>query len=361
MLSRNSKKKSRIGNDLSPMLADYRLQIRSNSIIRYPVYPPRSVAKQAMDKEARKHLKLFTKKGEEEKVKTYSGTLCPGARKRLTKAIEFLVLRTKENIRLNPVTNKKQTFRITFLTLTVYSTDRNIEGKEAHSTLLEPFLQWMRRNYDIKLYVWKAELQKRGQIHYHLTFDGFIDYREIRSEWNRLQRKAGYLDSFFAKYGRWNPSSTHIHSVRKIKNTSGYLTKEIAKSFQNEQQLGGKVWDCSKALKGEKYYSVLETNEHIAEIQDLIQKKEAYVKEIDHCIIYTTRTVPAKHILTAKEEAAFDNLLFGIPIPKQYQPPPLYEPKIVIRLKPGQCYGPTLQTLFDFNSISWRAGNGEVN
>ena len=308
------------------MFAEPYLQIRSNTIFQYNLAPriPRSVE---MKNLLSQHLR---------QQNTYSGTLTPGAKKRLTKAIEFLMMATKHQTIVNPVTSRSQPFRLSFITLTVSETERNLTGKEAHSKLLEPFLQWMRRVHNVNMYVWKAELQKRGQIHYHITGDTFIHWREIQNKWNELQKNAGYLENFFKKYGHYKPNSTDVHSVRKMHNMGGYLLKEIVKSFQNEKSLGGKVWDCSMNIKASKYYTTIADSCYSDKLELLIKEKKCKFLATDHCTIYRIIDRPAHEVLTDRDKAEFmqhiDNVRGVVAVP--VKPKAVRKKEIVYDIEP---------------------------
>lgn len=265
------------------------LQIRANSIYSFQINEDRSYTGRSIQSLLTQNLREHA---------TYTGTLKQGAKKRLTKAIDFMVMSTKERKIFNPVTHRKQPFQVGFITLTFHSTNRNITGKEAHKTCLEPFIKWMRQVHGCKSYIWKAELQKRGQIHYHLTTDVFIHWKAMRDKWNELQHRAGYLDTFFAKYGHWDANSIDVHSTKSKLGLSGYLIKEIAKSFQNEKTIGGKVWDCSMNLKVCKYFSVNERMDY-AFVNQMVKDKEMKVIETDHCFIYQFFNKPASCILSS--------------------------------------------------------------
>ena len=217
----------------------------------------------------------------------YTGVVTAGAKKRLTKAIENLVQATPVKKVPNFKTGELVPFKLSFLTLTI--TDNvKITGKEAHKTLLAPFLQWLRRAHNVQAYIWKAELQKRGTLHYHITSDAHIHWEIVRSKWNELQRGAGYLDRYYKKKGHYNANSTDIRRVEKITNMAGYLIKEVAKSFQNEKSIGGKVWDCSQNLKAAKYYTTLADSIYEAKINMAIRK--GVIVQVpcksDHCRIF---------------------------------------------------------------------------
>lgn len=285
------------------------IQIRSNQIFQYNLIPRLPVSSEIQALRDEKQSKLYQNMIE---CPTYSGTLKAGAKKRLTKAIEFMVMSTTEKFVLDPATGSYRKFRMSFITLTVYSTDRMIDGKEAHKTVLEPFLQWMRRKHKCFLYLWKAELQKRGQIHYHITSDVFINHKDIRDKWNDLQKKAGYLDSFHQKYGHYNPNSTDVHSVKKIVNLSGYLIKEIVKGFQNNASLGGKVWDCSLNLKSAKYFVTVADGHYQERIAEMIDKNEVQAVYTDHCTIFRVINKPAHVVLSDRDKAEYEQIMYNV-------------------------------------------------
>jgi hypothetical protein len=150
-------------------------------------------------------------------------------------------------------------FKLSFITLTIHSPNKIITAKDGHKNCLEPFLQWARRQYGLNTYLWKAEHQKRGQLHYHITSTSYIPMKEIQKKWNELQARNGYLDHYYRKKGHYNAPSTKINKVWRENDLAGYMTKEFAKCYQNEKSVGGKVWDCSKNLKCGDYYT-LETD-----------------------------------------------------------------------------------------------------
>lgn len=275
------------------------LQIRSNSIIAYTLNEDRNFHRSIQA--------LLTENLR--KQETYTGKICPGTKKRLIKAIDFMVSINPERKIFNPVAHRNQKFRVGFLTLTIGSRyDRIIEGKEAHKNLLEPFIKWMRQVHGVKSYLWKAELQKRGQIHYHLTIDQFIHWRAIRDKWNELQCRGGYIDSYFKRYGHYDPNSVDIHAVKNMGGLGHYLKKEIAKAFQNEKSIGGKVWDCSLNIKKAKWFTVNENMDY-AYTNQMVKDGEMIVRETDHCYIYEFLKQPASVFLNDRYKKDYDGYL----------------------------------------------------
>jgi hypothetical protein len=191
------------------------------------------------------------------------------------RAIDYLLL-TATNKSNSAIINWKDVkFRIAFITLTLPAVQVHSDN-EIKRECLNQFLINAKRLWDVEKYVWRAERQVNGNIHFHIIVDKFIPWHEIRGLWNRLIGKLGYLDIYrknmqaFHKDGfkvrkdlldkwsytnqlkaykqgvadRWsNPNSTDIHSVRFINNVGAYVTKYMTK---NETLRNYKV--CARGL-----------------------------------------------------------------------------------------------------------------
>ena len=230
----------------------------------------------------------------------YTGIVTTSSQKLIRKSVDkFLQLSTTKRV-VNPITNRVQKFKLTFVTLTISENERMLTASEAYQKCLKPWLRIMKEKYEVDLYLWKAELQERGQIHYHVTLNDWVHYSDVRNTWNNIQNRCGLLDTFHAKYGHKDPNSTDIHSVYKIKNIHAYLTKYLSKSESNKGATIGKIWDCSKRIKSFKYVSFEATDLNkealkIGEIYKLIN-----VRYYENCTMYNSGKI---HVLTALEEA----------------------------------------------------------
>jgi hypothetical protein len=184
----------------------------------------------------------------------YKGTFSTGAKKRMSRSIDILIQVSKITYGLNQVTGKRQRHFLSYITLTIPS-HYNISAQQGYDLMLKHFLQWLRRTKKVNTYIWKAEFQERGQLHYHITTPAWIHYQEIKDKWNNLLRSNHLMEEYIKETGDSNPNSTDIHEVRNITGIAGYLKKEYYKSIQN-QQTTGKIWDCSANLKSQKFFSV---------------------------------------------------------------------------------------------------------
>lgn len=189
---------------------------------------------------------------------TYHGEITFHSQRRMSKCLQLLLDIAEPKWMTNPQTNKRFKFKLAFQTLTLSSIQDPYTDKEIKKYLLEPYLRIMRRK-GMKNYVWKSELQKNGNIHFHILTDTFILYSEIRDIWNNLQSKYHFITNFENKYGHRDPNSTDVKAVTRDNETLAYLKKYMLKKSDKTNQLKtnieylektkGKVWDCSQNLK----------------------------------------------------------------------------------------------------------------
>lgn len=248
----------------------------------------------------------------EQQKKQYSGLITDGMKKRITKAITLLMEASPNRKIFNPVTGRYMMHKLSFITLTVSDSTRNLDGKEAYDLLLKHFLQWMRRTKKIDTYIWKAEYQERGQIHYHITTPSFIVWHELKDKWNNLQRQHGLLDDYYKKKKHYNPNSTDIHKVYKINDLSAYLIKYFVKAYQNEKSIGGKVWDCSENLKTNKYFTLAQTKFHHDFLEECSNQGVCEKYCTDRFAIYKFKERPHYHMLSDEEIQHYHNHISNI-------------------------------------------------
>lgn len=226
-------------------------------------------------------------------------------------------------------------YRASFITLTLPS-------KQVHSDVeikarLNVFLQVLRTKYDIKNYVWKAELQGNENIHFHLIIDKYINYGAIKYYWNKAIKSLGYIDEYAKKFDKmtlahyiklrakndenkirmyynnyvkayykgkstnWRePNSVDVVSIRDTKSLSHYLAKYLTKDLTGHQAGGegednikrlcefGKVWSRSTSLSKLKYKNRIDYEEIKELIIKLKAKKNCVIDKIyDYCrVIY---------------------------------------------------------------------------
>jgi hypothetical protein len=154
------------------------------------------------------------------------GVISKAANKRIMNAVNWLYYLSKPKYTRKQ--NKYFEFKVNFITLTLQGKQRH-DDKFIKANMLNKFLEWIRYNYGVKSYIWKAEPQNNGNIHFHLTTNIFIPWETIRDQWNKITAKYGYLDEYFKINGHCNANSTDIHSTKGVKKMAAYLSKYMTK------------------------------------------------------------------------------------------------------------------------------------
>lgn len=245
--------------------------------------------------------------------------LSPKATKRVKNKIQWLLTFSKAKRIFNDYTNKHFTFRINFITLTLPCLQMH-RDKTIKSKCFNQFLTELRKYHEVKNYVWRAECQTNGNIHFHIATDTYIPWFIIRSIWNRQLRKLGYIEQYKQKFKamdfktyqlycnsngindlstihsryqrgqktNWSdPNTTDIHSVHKVQNMAAYLSKYMAKTAKpkkntetydlKERRIEGRNWGCSQSLSACK--SIVDWADELA--NDLIDYARANLKPFE--------------------------------------------------------------------------------
>ncbi len=99
---------------------------------------------------------------------------------------------------------KKQVGRddvfVTFVTLTLPCKQVHHDNK-IKNECLDPFIEWLRatdekKGWNVKGYLWRAESQKNGDIHFHVIVDRWINHDALRRKWNQIINRLGYVDMY---------------------------------------------------------------------------------------------------------------------------------------------------------------------
>ena len=218
------------------------------------------------------------------------GYLSKTAVRKMSRAIEYLLYLASPKKIQERLSGKIVNFKVAFVTLTLSSKQVHTD-KEIREKLLNQFLIEIKKKYKVKNYVWRAEKQKNGNIHFHILVDKFIHYSELRDTWNRIQNKLGYVEAYRRELKEWhkegfrirqeltgkwsadsqykawlnakktdyhNPNSTDIHSLKNIKNVKSYIQKYMSKEAEINSEMTkeqieklmveGRLWGCNQEL-----------------------------------------------------------------------------------------------------------------
>lgn len=241
------------------------------------------------------------------------------AARKLNRSIDYLLYTARSKRVTSNTKRTNYTFKAAFITLTL-SSNQEHSDQLIKSQLLNQFLIEAKKKWNMTKYVWKAERQRNGNLHFHILTDVFIPYNELRNTWNRCQSKLGYIAAFQKIHGHKNPNSTDVHSLAKVKNVrqymAKYMTKETlqnrctmsreqanfrakklyseqtvskgAKDFLRKASNNGRIWGCStnlSELKGGR--SVIDS--YIGDELDKLcshKKTKLFKKEHFSCIFF---------------------------------------------------------------------------
>lgn len=260
--------------------------------------------------------------------RTANGELSKIASKKLSTAIDYLLLIASKKTVLDPYSGKHIRFRAAFITLTLSSKQKHSDN-EIKSKLLDSLLIELGKKFKVVNYVWRAEKQQNGNIHFHILTDKFIAWSQLRDIWNRLQNKLGYVDEYrknlheYHKNGfrlntkllnTWseskqrqaystglktdfhNPNSIDIHSLKKIKNVKDYIKKYCIKNQKDKQgnkietpehlKVLGRLWGCNYKLTGIKGLDIEIDNELTEIIETFKELKQIKQFSSDYFTVF---------------------------------------------------------------------------
>ena len=202
-----------------------------------------------------------------------------------------------------------------------------IEPAEITKVALNNFITLLRKVGGMNNYVWKLELQKNGNVHYHIITDVEIDFFYIKKIWNNSLNLLGIIDEYsreqrkvkfsdyeqkrinefkrYKKIGKlsptqikneikrtweigqktkWRePNTVNVKRIQLDYNIAGYIAKYISKDEKNNELQGkkiGRLWSSSNNLSKIKLIG-----ENIQDILQLVYDYSYQVykkKEIIH-------------------------------------------------------------------------------
>lgn len=235
------------------------------------------------------------------------------ARQRIHTYTQYLVDTAKKKRVYSKSENKWFSFYVNFVTLTLPSQQVHTDG-EIHATIFKAFIRAWKTKEPGLMYIYKAEVQDNGNLHYHLTTNAYIHHTELRNMWNYYCNKLGYTDRCKVE----NPNSTDVHSVKNVKKLAEYIGKYMAKTdyytktmqryhriydkkwrkinydkctlpknyFEYiKRHVTIKIWDCSKLLKAVEPIKIENPDWYLESECRNIHQIFGTTKKFDYCYI----------------------------------------------------------------------------
>ena len=225
------------------------------------------------------------------------GELSKKAYRRIRRSIEWL-----EFISFPKYNAQGVEYKVSMITLTIPSFSADVEEKRLKK-VLNQFLTYARTYYNLVSYVWKAELTKNGNLHYHLLTGDIFGSADVQNKWNELLQKEGLLDNYQQKFrsmskdeylnyrkaidlkyennvpnakekylkaynygtnSNWlKPKSIQIDQIPLSDSIAGYVAKYLSKAVKDDEKddealsvLKGRIWGCSRNLSMKNKLSI---------------------------------------------------------------------------------------------------------
>lgn len=110
-----------------------------------------------------------------------------------------------------------------FLTLTVPE-QGNCDDETIKNECLTPFFENLRKSHNMRNYVWKAEAQLRGDIHFHAVVDCFLDHKKVRKLWHKRLAAHNLTNGIELDKASKIAWMEHVKDIRTIKfELAGYF------------------------------------------------------------------------------------------------------------------------------------------
>lgn len=135
------------------------------------------------------------------KRKFHEFNISINSQRKLRQKIEYLFLYAKPRNIITYNGKKIPSFKVCFLTLTLPSKQIHNSGTII-TTILDDFLQVLRKRLGMKNYVWRLEFQSNGNIHFHICTDTYVDYYFALRHWNKSLNKLGYVDRYSSEMSK---------------------------------------------------------------------------------------------------------------------------------------------------------------
>lgn len=177
-----------------------------------------------------------------------NGKLSTKAVSKLKNSINWLIHSAQDKRVYVKASNQSFKFKVNFITLTIPPQSSNLINAKEFQQCLNVWLVYARKYFYLKNYVWKVERHQDNRLHIHITSDTFINYKLLRDSWNRILQKRSLLDEHYIKFKNYNPNSTDIHAIYKVKNVGAYLAKYMSKSPDFDKSFNGRLWGSSKSI-----------------------------------------------------------------------------------------------------------------
>lgn len=151
------------------------------------------------------------------------------AGRKIRYCFNWLIASSKVKSVYSKATGKSSFFKLNFITLTLAEKQKHSDNY-VKEKMLSAFIQWLQRRHGVVSYIWKAETQVNGNIHFHITTNKFVHWRQIRHKWNAIQYSHGYTRNMMQEEFIRDTNGTDVKPVKKESELIGYMVKYFTKN-----------------------------------------------------------------------------------------------------------------------------------
>lgn len=175
---------------------------------------------------------------------------------------------------------KPKKYRLTFLTVTLPAKQAHTDQK-IKSVVLNNFINKLRYHKKDLKYIWRAEPQENGNIHFHFILNLYVEMKLCDKLWHDSLELLGYVTAYEKKWKSRFPPTNRIEYVYTAKQIVGYATKYMTK-IEDRRKIDGRNWYASQKLnamiKGETHIS----REWERDMLESLRKVGLYCAENDY-------------------------------------------------------------------------------
>jgi len=193
----------------------------------------------------------------------FPGKLSLNASRKLKTALRWMVAAATPKMVFEKKHKGMVPWKINLGTLTF---KENMQDDNRARRILSSWLEVAKYRWGVNSYVWKAEPQHRGAIHFHFSTDVYIPHAELRYTWNRALHKDGL--------GTMKSNSTDVHAVVNVGNLEAYLSEYMLNDEKHagRRDITGRLWGCSQNLTMVNRDAVPILEQHVANLQEQLSE-----------------------------------------------------------------------------------------
>lgn len=184
----------------------------------------------------------------------------------------------------DPVSLRLMVFFTLTLSMPQHHTDQEIKRH-----CLNSFITSMKYRYTQFNYMWKAEKQGNGRIHFHFLTDRYVNKYDLQRNWNKAQNVLGYVDEYKNESGKDNPPSTHIKAAGSDNLTYNYIFDYLMKD-EKYGPVGGIKAGMSDAVRLLKQFKHHWSDLGIYQLLRFLQAGKFKVESYDYCFKFYAKS-----------------------------------------------------------------------